>query len=740
MLSATVAFAQRLQISAVNERLDKILEQIDVELSFDSRALSVYTLTVDKSFPTPEKALDYLLADKPFTWEVIGGVYVISPQKQREHKKDPKPKPKDQSTFANRQQVIELPQISVAIGEVVVTAPRLKQTPTTGHHSAEITANHRTAKYMPGSGDNSVFNLLRMMPGVRASGEPSNELIVWGSSAGESRIIFDGITLFGMRSFNDNISFINPYLVNDIRLLKGGYGVSFGNQVGAIAQVRGLEPNITRPGIKATLSTLTANICVSLPVTKRSILTLAYRRTFYDLYQSELLNPYNGKRSAAGKGYGQGGPPRQAADVYITPNYSFSDLNVNYSGTAFEKDRYRIALYGADDRFDFTATPVKEQAIEATERSRQAGGAATYNRVWNERNETRFAFSASLLETRQQHLTLTASGQNSSTTEPLDNTVCEISAKITHTTSVGRFQKIEAGLEFENYTTHLSASQQTLSKPTAFLTDHVLFGRLSVNAGLRIDMAASKVNVQPRLSARYTLSDRFIATASWGLYNQYLARTPYAMGGNNFAVVWELNETLHAMHTIAGIAYKSPSGFSATLEGYSKQTDNTIRLIKNSIVRTNINTLGGDLFVKHEFRKAALFGSYSLTHISDRTIPETGQEIKLGSLVTLGRFILSANYVYGTGFSSLQLSGGQGYGQGGATYASTHKPYSRFDMAATYRHQFNHLKIQTGISFINVFNTDNIKYSYTVQSKKDPVTLYSGAMPFTPMLFFEVIW
>ncbi len=46
---------------------------------------------------------------------------------------------------------------------------------------------------MPGFSDNALFNVLRMMPGIRASGEPSDELYVWGSSPGESRVTLDGI-------------------------------------------------------------------------------------------------------------------------------------------------------------------------------------------------------------------------------------------------------------------------------------------------------------------------------------------------------------------------------------------------------------------------------------------------------------------------------------------------------------------------------------------------------------------
>lgn len=195
------------------------------------------------------------------------------------------------------------------------------------------------------------------------------------------------------------------------------------------------------------------------------------------------------------------------------------------------------------------------------------------------------------------------------------------------------------------------------------------------------------------------------------------------------------------MHAITGISYRSPSGFSATIEGYVKNIKNSIRIVDEQIMITDVDIRGGDVFLKYDFSKGTVFGSYSLSNI--RNI-ETGHELKFGTLITLRPFILSANYVYGSGFSVLDFSGrqgqGQGYGGGGRNQIDTDKLYSRFDIAAIYRLIIKRVQLQAGVSLINIFKTQNLKYSYTVQSKNDPVTLYSGAMLFIPVLFFETLW
>ena len=55
------------------------------------------------------------------------------------------------------------------------------------------------------------MNLLRLQPGILASGEQTNDLIIWGSYEGHSQVLFDNFTIYGLKNFNDNISAFNPF-------------------------------------------------------------------------------------------------------------------------------------------------------------------------------------------------------------------------------------------------------------------------------------------------------------------------------------------------------------------------------------------------------------------------------------------------------------------------------------------------------------------------------------------------
>ena len=79
LAASLTVFSQAFILEVDSEPLNKVLNRLGLEISFDDRALSVYTVSVVKTFENPEKALSWLLEDKPFRIEKVGKVYVIVP-------------------------------------------------------------------------------------------------------------------------------------------------------------------------------------------------------------------------------------------------------------------------------------------------------------------------------------------------------------------------------------------------------------------------------------------------------------------------------------------------------------------------------------------------------------------------------------------------------------------------------------------------------------------------------------
>ena len=58
----------------------------------------------------------------------------------------------------------------IAMKEIIVIGSVVERSIQTGNSPGIIKLNHKIAYFLPGNGDNSVFNLLRLQPGILASG------------------------------------------------------------------------------------------------------------------------------------------------------------------------------------------------------------------------------------------------------------------------------------------------------------------------------------------------------------------------------------------------------------------------------------------------------------------------------------------------------------------------------------------------------------------------------------------
>lgn len=771
---------------------------LQVDISFDDDALSKHSVSVSQTFNSPEEAISFLLKNLPFQMKKIGSVYVISaapiamPEARKKYilsgevcsqftgealpyaqiqtsqgliytnevgyfsleKELNQPlrvqlnylgfQSLDTMLHVGHHQLTLRPQ-HISLDEIVIATSPASMLMQSGKSSGETRLNHQIAQYMPGNADNSIFNLLRMMPGVRASGEPSEDLIVWGSDWGESRLTYDGFTIFGMKSFSDQIGSVNPYMAKDIRLAKGGFGASEGNRIGAIAEITGRTGNFNSPEVKASLSNYTANSYLSIPFQKKAALSVAFRQTFYNLYRTENI-----ESSSSGSSHGKGNGSRQqtASDVYIEPDYDFRDLNVKWAGKTSANDHYYISFYAADDQFQFD---VKQQdySVEASEQNRQYGAAANYIRHWSNGSQTKFITSYSALSAAIDNVV----GITNKLSSPpdvfhIDNSVQELSLKVEHHFRLSTRQQIQFGGEWKNYATACNDSSTSIGNGAFHITDHIAWGKLALSLGVRTDwVSTNQLFLQPRLSAQYSLTEELTATASFGRYHQFLTRTPYSYSSGSYQLIWNLSDStyLSSTHYLLGMGF-SKNAWLLSVEGYVRANENQLYFVDSEIYqRDNINR-GVDVFVKKQWRAHTFFASYSLVH-SSQPQATTGHELKLGAIYALQPFYLSANYVYGAGFPYLSTSAhGHGMGNGEQQHSNeqhadlSSEPYSRLDLSLSYKRQWKKIDLHAGLSVLNVFDTNNVKYSYRLSDQYNVYSIYTRATPFTPMAFLEIIF
>lgn len=812
-------FAQQaIVVKAKSQPLNKIItalrDQYDVKLSFNDDKLASYVIDIDKSFASVEDALRFLVKGLPLNIEQVNDVFIITSQRLNAAGRkyflsgqvidgrddetlpfasiviDGYPLITDQkgnfsfssttdSTFnlrlsylgyykldtlvsANPNLVIKLYQNSINIQEVVLSGEQSEKSLDTTYNAGSLKINHTVGQYLPGSSDNSVYNLLRLQPGILAAGEQSNDLIIWGSYRGQTKLSFDGFTVFGLKNFNDNIGAINPLITKDLSIQKGGYGVEQGDRVGGVVNITGVDGGIIRPSIKATVNNLTLNLSASTPLFKNTSLVIAGRQTYYNLYDSySLAPPPNNNTNTI-----------RQIDLTVKPDYTFADYNLKFSGRSNKGDDYYLSLFTGNDNFNssYTTNQYNFNIIGSNlEKNDQFGGAAFYSKNWANGGISNVTFASSGLNNyTSKNVDLRKPADNRYTNRSADltrNDITETSIKFTHKLPATKSSNLLLGLGFINNKTSLKQDSSAIQKLNnlyesnrinSFIEDaYFVSSRFKITPGIRadLDLELQKVYVQPRLATTYQFNPNFKLSASWGLYNQFIAYNGVIDDKGNFRYQWTVSDgknvpVYRSQHWVLGSSFEK-NQFWFNTDIYLKNTNGITRFVVGKEGRRSIagesRAIGIDFLIKKEHKGNMAWVAYSLSstqesfpkRIGNRTIEEYRRapqdqrhELKFAGVLNLSPFYFSGNYVYGSGFPSTNPMDDPSINQ---------LAYNRLDMAATYRFAKKRYGLETGISILNLFNTQNIKASNfeRIPAEQNTLNIYSQAVPFTPTLFLK---
>jgi len=815
--------AQQKEISVRvhNQPLSKVLVNLRdkhaIRFSFDDNLLSQYKVTLNKTFTTPESAVRELLKPFPLAFSRQGDVFVIWEKAARPvtHgrfylkgyiKDDKTGEPlafshiltNEKNTVSDvegyfseivshdslyhliishlgyyildtllspeNMHVIRLSPSSVRLQEVKITGKAIDYVSQIGQQPGIIRLNSKVATHLPGYGDNSVFNLLRLQPGILASGEQTNSLIIWGSYTGQSKVMFDGFTVYGLRNFNDNISSFNPLMAKDIEVMKGGYDARYGERVGGIVNISGITGNTKKVSFVLNVNNMTLNSLLEIPFKNRSALVIAFRHTYFNLYNPSDYTLHR-KDTAA-----------RPADIsiHVVPDYVFRDMNIKYSGLTGKNDHYYLSLYGSNDLFDYNINQViqfRKILKNTQEENTQTGGSFFYGKSWKKGASTNFLASFSLLQKKygsDYRRIKTWSGVVDTLDKTLShNSLSELTVKADNRFPVSAHHTLEFGgglianssyLKVDTFDVAMSDINVSSSRAFAYFQDVISAGKqFTLKIGSRMTYAFNlqKFYPEPRISAIWKPSEKWTFTLAWGLYNQYITETSVVDNQGNYRYLWAVCDNkdipvLKAMHNVAGVSF-AKKGYIISLEGYFKTIDGLSRFFRyRNIVTPGIyhgkgRSYGLDLMLKKDYKGSTFWVAYSLSRTEERfdyfpkrlrkfrrAPQDQRHEVKVGVMVNLHPVYLSANYVYGSGFPIA-------YNQG--QKIEKNYPYSRLDVAASWKFLNRKLKGEIGFSVLNVLNTQNIKFSNFEKvplNQTSSINIYAEAIPFTPTLYLKL--
>ncbi|MCP4457290.1 MAG: TonB-dependent receptor [Cytophagales bacterium] len=642
-------------------------------------------------------------------------------------------------------QVIQLQQKSFEMEELVITEKSKIPIMNIGEESGHIKFNDIQNSLVPGLTNDLIFNNLRLYPGIMAAGESVADFVIWGSYAGQNHVSYDGISVFNSWGIKADIGRINPYMIKNVEVYKGGYNVPFGDRIGGVVLIDGKSGNLNKAETKISIANQLASAYINVPVfNQSSTLQVAARKSYFRSLDLSADLPDN--------------------TDFIKPTYDYGDFNLKFSSTFKNTDKLEISIISSED--DYKGTLISREGRddafeEVAISSAQSGSSIKYSKSWDGGGITTLVGAQSTYSpTMTTNFLIERAGPNVGLeSNRWTNPIQEYSARLTHSLPGKGIHQVQLGGGFVSNKTELvfNGGNRLLEDPSGQLDRLTFYGydniqwtpRFSTQLGLKSDIQTSNKerHIQPRIGGRIDVSKNLNIHFGWGLYNQFISKNSVIGELGNRSDIWQVaadngTSVLKSQHNVLGVSYISDP-LEVSLEGYHKTSSGFSRyhLDRQGITRSlqgEARIIGLDAFVRKRIQSHELWVSYTLAHVEERfqdgrqissyeQAPQSQKhELKGAVVFSFNRFQMTASSVYGSGFPN------------STEEIPTEEiiPYLRTDLAFQYEFEMEVLQIETGLSVLNVFNRSNIRLNQSV-NVPDGAIINTVGIPFTPTVYLN---
>jgi len=634
-----------------------------------------------------------------------------------------------------------------------------------GKEAGHVVFNPSRFVDLPNYGETDIFRALQLLPGI-SSFENSSQLNVRGSTADQNLVLLDGFTLYNLDHFFGVFSALNPNVIKNIQVYRGGFDSRYGERVSAIVDIVGKSGNHTKPAVYGGVNLISGNLTAEIPITKKLTVVAAGRRAYSDLYSSWLADELLSDKLV------QTRLPIPGAQV-ITPKFYFSDYNLKVSYEMSDQENLSVSAYGSKDNLNSSNNRSDDRGEVSVEDINQWGNygfGATWNKQWNKQYFTSLQLGHSGYFNDYNNNTVTISNS----TLPPGDTVAVQNNEITDVTNesnkltdyfltfrnelaVAHKQKVEFGLSgrYNRFAYYKDATrafvydnlESSAFLVTGFVQDGITIGnKLAIKPGIRVNYYTNSAQfyIEPRFTGSYLFSKEWTIKFASGRYVQFLNKsgTSQSFGYNrNFWVLadGDVNPVVTSNHFIAGFSfeknelyfdveayYKKVNGLQEYLFDKTPDNRNPSPPDENRYSRFisgGGKAMGLDFLAKYEGTHFTTWLAYSLSKSTRRfneinngdEIPgnfDQTHELKWTNLYNLKKWNFSTLAIYNTGKPYIESSVlGDDFTE---TRVYNRLPdYFRVDLSLNYNFNIRNVNIKPGLSLLNAFNTENYLDAYT---------------------------
>lgn len=584
-------------------------------------------------------------------------------------------------------------QPSSLLNEVVVEGE--VKNPVQHVDAGKISFNFATLKAIPAfMGESDVIKALQQMPGVAVGTDAMAGLCVRGGNADENLYLVDGNPLYHVHHLLGLFSTFNPEAVKTMDFYKGSFPARYGGRLSSVVDVRMNDGDMKKTSGTASIGLISSRLNLQGPIVKdKTSYSVSLRRTYLDLLTRPAMYFMNRKyKKEDPENYDEVDFGYYFYDFNAKVNHRFSDKSRLYLSLYSGKDKL---FFNNESRYGNTYPSVDTSG--ATEPSEaQTYPTAAHNTEtanididWGTRmaslnwayavNSKLFANTTLVYSRFQSDVSLYTKNENFYTTTDSQTGTKELVSTYQFYNPVYRsgiedsgyrldfdyaynnnhlirfgsallhhnfrpeesriYRRDDDGSKKRNDTITYSDEQINVQEISLYAEDEMDIGqRLRVNAGLHFSgffvQGTSYLSAQPRLSARYRLSDDISLKASYGRMSQYvhLLQSSYLSSPNDLWVPITKNVKPLSSDQIAAGIFGRHRGFDLSAEAYYKKSLNQVEYKEGASILTGNSkwedriaqgigtSYGLELMAKKSFGHTSGWVGYTLSW-TDRQFP-----------------------------------------------------------------------------------------------------------------------
>jgi len=628
-------------------------------------------------------------------------------------------------------------------------------------------------------GGNDLFRQMQLLPGISAHDDLSANLKIRGSAGDENMILLDGITLYSISHFFGVFSAINPEMIDEVKLYKNAFPAEFGGRTAGVIEMASKKP--AGPGLQgsAELNLLMANAYLAIPITDKMSFSFSGRITGQDVADTKLYGLIREESPLPARSLGQGAGAPASNLITAEPDFYFYDTHARWAWAPSANSNWSASFFHSYDdfayqyqqeysrRFQNRVITTRESYSESANWA-NTGFSLQEQQQWSPDLSSHFRLSYSSFRTEgatgtsitrplQNDSLLALANSQSNRVQGMEFNWKNEWRLSQQTTLIGgyNFLRNEADFELDIERGQLLAGRQSAAQHALFLEQRQQWSdKLSGALGLRSTyyQPTRKVYLSPRLQLDYKASDEWSFKGALSRYNQFLREMNYEdrFGRSfDFRVLADESEfpIAHANQAMLGFNWQK-EGFELDVECYAKQTEGVVAyaLLSPGFVMGGMapsseadyrlfqgegQSRGIDVLLKKDWGPYSGWLAYTLSKTTqnyreiNRNQPFPSQDdrrhqLKWANMVKLGRWELSAAYIFASGHPFTDLARFQQQQDRRDVVIGdfiTYLPdYHRADAEVGYNFPVSGLRARAGLSVFNIFDHDNIKYRQYIYS------------------------